>query len=110
VFYCGASHQKQDWKTHKLVCATNDTNADATPSVPNVYCTDGESSSRPAPSDSSRNCRCMFCGDLLLLDSEDAAVAHMEVCPALQEQLNGPGQYTIPKAFQHVVNKDSLPK
>jgi hypothetical protein len=47
----------------------------------------------------------MFCGEQLTFDSEEAAVDHMKECPALQEQLEGPGQYTIPKAFQHIVKE-----
>lgn len=44
-----------------------------------------------------RECRCMFCGEILILASEEEAVAHMGVCPAMQEQLNGFGAFTIPK-------------
>ena len=44
-----------------------------------------------------RECRCMFCGQMLTLSSENAAIEHMEICPSLQEQLNDNKQFTIPK-------------
>jgi hypothetical protein len=48
-----------------------------------------------------KECRCMFCGESLLLESEDAAVAHMEVCPSLQEQLNDTEhQFTLPQSMK----------
>ena len=48
-----------------------------------------------------RQCRCMFCGDSLLLESEDAAIAHMETCPALQEQLDDKdNQFTLPTSMK----------
>lgn len=48
-----------------------------------------------------RECRCMFCGEALLLESEEAAVAHMEVCPCLQEQLNDTEhQFTLPQSMK----------
>lgn len=47
-----------------------------------------------------RSCRCMFCGEMLILASEQEAVGHMRVCPAMQEQLQGPGPFTIPKDIQ----------
>jgi tetratricopeptide (TPR) repeat protein len=37
-----------------------------------------------AGGDDKRHCRCMFCGELLLLASEDEAIEHMRVCPAMQ--------------------------
>jgi hypothetical protein len=42
----------------------------------------------------------MFCGETLILASEDEAILHMKVCPALQEQLNSPDQFTVPKCIQ----------
>ena len=43
-----------------------------------------------------RACRCMFCGITENYSSEDEAVAHMRVCPALQEQLMSKEQFHIP--------------
>ncbi|CAG8763384.1 17134_t:CDS:1, partial [Cetraspora pellucida] len=28
VYYCGTEHQKSDWKTHKLVCISQEENVD----------------------------------------------------------------------------------
>lgn len=48
-----------------------------------------------------RECRCMFCGESLLLESEASAVDHMEVCPSLQEQLNDTEhQFTLPQSMK----------
>lgn len=44
--------------------------------------------------------RCMFCGDQLILASEEEAVDHMRVCVALQEQLESKDQFTIPKKIR----------
>jgi hypothetical protein len=44
--------------------------------------------------------RCMFCGDQLVLGSEEEAVDHMRTCVALQEQLNSKDQFTIPKKIR----------
>merc|ERR1711998_607949 len=44
-----------------------------------------------------RECRCMFCGELIVCKSEDEAIIHMQTCPALGEQLAGKQQFTIPK-------------
>jgi hypothetical protein len=44
--------------------------------------------------------RCMFCGDQLVLASEEEAIDHMRVCVALQEQLNSKDQFTIPKKIR----------
>ena len=48
-----------------------------------------------------RQCRCMFCGDELKLSSEEAAVDHMRVCVALQEQLQSKDQFTIPSVVRN---------
>lgn len=47
-----------------------------------------------------RQSRCMFCGEQLVLGSENDAVDHMRVCVALQEQLESSEQFTIPKAIR----------
>jgi hypothetical protein len=48
-----------------------------------------------------KECRCMFCGESLQLGSEDEAIAHMEVCPALQEQLDDTEhQFTLPESMK----------
>jgi hypothetical protein len=38
----------------------------------------------------------MFCGDEMVLTSEEEAIEHMKVCSALQEQLNDDRQFTLP--------------
>lgn len=48
-----------------------------------------------------KECRCMFCGDSLVLESEEEAIAHMAVCPSLQEQLNDTEhQFTLPASMK----------
>jgi hypothetical protein len=42
----------------------------------------------------------MFCGEVLILSSEEEAVNHMRVCPALQEQLESKAQFTVPSMIQ----------
>jgi hypothetical protein len=48
----------------------------------------------------SRRCNCMFCGEQLVLSSESEAVLHMQTCPALQEQLQSPAQFTLPSSVR----------
>lgn len=62
--------------------------------------TTSSSNTQNSNSSESRQCRCMFCGESLLLNSEDEAVNHMEVCPALQEQLDSKKQFHIPSMVQ----------
>ena len=60
-----------------------------------------EENNKDVASTELRQCRCMFCGDSLLLESEDAAIAHMETCPALQEQLDDKdNQFTLPTSMK----------
>jgi hypothetical protein len=48
-----------------------------------------------------KECRCMFCGESMVLGSEEEAIAHMEVCPSLQEQLNDTeNQFTLPSSMK----------
>lgn len=47
-----------------------------------------------------RICRCMFCGLELVLESEEAAIAHMSECVALQEQLKSSDPITIPSMLK----------
>ena len=47
-----------------------------------------------------RRSRCMFCGDTVVMQSEDDAHRHMAECPALQEQLNSTEKFTIPKVLR----------
>lgn len=63
-----------------------------------------QSSTSVATSASLRQCRCMFCGEAMQLDSEEAAVEHMAVCPALKEQLDSKDQFHIPNELQQKLN------
>lgn len=57
-----------------------------------------------------RECRCMFCGELLLLKCEAEAIEHMAVCPALTEQLSKPSEtFTIPKCVENQMYKGNKP-
>jgi hypothetical protein len=44
--------------------------------------------------------RCMFCGEEVILASEEEAVEHMRNCSALQEQLDSKEQFTIPSKLR----------
>lgn len=46
----------------------------------------------------------MFCGQTLLLGSEDEAINHMQECEALHKQLSSQSEFELPKEF------DSLKK
>lgn len=65
-----------------------------------------DSGSTASTSAEKRECRCMFCGQLLLLASEEEAIAHMGVCPAMQAQLRGPGPFTLPEELEKRMNSD----
>ena len=43
-----------------------------------------------------RQCRCMFCGELILCESEGDAVKHLETCRSLGQQLASKEQFTVP--------------
>ena len=87
--YCCEAHQRAHYATHKGTCR-----APAAPSS-------SSSSSGGAPSpEPPRISRCMFCGEEITLRSEEEAVEHMRVCPALQEQLASKDQFTIPQVLR----------
>ena len=86
VLYCGQAHQSQHWRTHKVSCVTLAT--------ANTAASDAGAAQANEPA--SRMCRCMFCGQELCLQSEDEAIQHMGVCPALGAQLQSKGQFHIP--------------
>lgn len=89
VAYCSKQHQKDDWKAHKINCANSIKHSSSST-------TDSTYSSNEV-----RSCRCMFCGNVIVASSEDDAIRHMEVCSALQEQLNASKeQFTIPSEFR----------
>ena len=91
VYYCGVAHQRSDWTKHKVICKTQQTAAFPSNNVDNNVVKKEESS---------RICRCMFCGEELLIGSEEEAVNHMRVCTALQEQLQSKDQFTIPSMLK----------
>lgn len=53
-----------------------------------------------------RHCRCMFCGEALVLGSEEEAIGHMKVCVALQEQLASKDQFTVPSIVKEKYTKN----
>jgi len=92
-YYCSPEHQRLDWKEHKKFCVTS--SEDST--VKSDDSSTGRSTSVESSNESSKRIsRCMFCGESLVLTSEEDAVDHMRVCIALQEQLNGKEQFIIP--------------
>lgn len=58
-----------------------------------------------AQSADQRHCRCMFCGEALVLGSEEEAFGHMKVCVALQEQLASKDQFTVPSVVKEKYTK-----
>lgn len=119
VYYCSESHQRQHWKVHKLCCGKAPTEDHSIQSeVPSSSLQKSSTSTHsPPPTNSSgstlssttpteqRSCRCMFCGENLILSSEDEAVDHMRVCPALQEQLQSKDQFTVPSMIKEKMKK-----
>eukprot|EP01039_Chlorochromonas_danica_P006253 gene6253-6894_t len=95
AFYCSADHQKQDWRLHKSQCK-----------APLPLPSPSAPTQSPAREES-RLCRCMFCGEQLLLASEEAAVDHMRQCPSLQEQLQSNEQFTVPAALKERMKRSS---
>ena len=84
VYYCSKEHQKEDWNlSHKSTCGKtiDSTNANGVNTA------------------DQRQCRCMFCGEVGLYSSEEETMKHMEVCPALNEQLNSPEQFHVPSSL-----------
>ncbi|KAJ1427694.1 hypothetical protein B484DRAFT_74589 [Ochromonadaceae sp. CCMP2298] len=116
--YCSVAHQKKHWKIHKGECTSSSGAREQQPvgkertetSHPSKPATE-PSGDESAPSadlgtEDKRTCRCMFCGEELVLTSEDAAVDHMRVCSALQEQLSSPDQFTVPSAVRERMKKE----
>jgi hypothetical protein len=111
VYYCSLQHQHNDWKSHKRVCsqltASNispQTTSSSVSRSPDPIIEDMHLSRENSTAER-RMCRCMFCGEELLLSSEDEAVQHMQVCASLQEQFASKDQFTIPSAI-----KNKMPK
>ena len=129
-FYCCQDHQKYHWKIHKIHCKNMTTTL--FPTKDNSDSSSSSSSSRDDGTnqknnkrsndskdcgnnitldenvvDDKRICRCMFCGEEMLLGSEDEAIKHMNTCIALQEQLSSSQQFTIPTTIQNKMKSSS---
>ena len=98
--YCGKEHQRQDWAFHKRSCKPPSSSTHR--SSGNSDVSDGSTSPRAAAprGGEARQSRCMFCGDTVVMQTEEDAHRHMTACPALQEQLNSSDQFTIPKVLR----------
>ena len=105
VRYCCREHQLLDWSSHKVKCQS--LLETVVPEINRTTTISTQSSSTTTEKTTitedveQRICRCMFCGDHLNLKSEDEAIDHMRVCPALQEQLESKDQFTIPAAIRN---------
>jgi MYND finger len=130
VYYCSVEHQKQNWSIHKASCSKPNSTQNVETSGKSPFKSAAETTAKISvvkgnekaetnqkksvgnstqdEKDNSvkddptgkRQSRCMFCGEELVLGSEEDAVDHMRVCVALQEQLESPDQFTIPKALR----------
>eukprot|EP00658_Telonema_sp_P-2_P040481 TRINITY_DN2894_c0_g1_i1.p1 TRINITY_DN2894_c0_g1~~TRINITY_DN2894_c0_g1_i1.p1 ORF type:complete len:123 (+),score=21.78 TRINITY_DN2894_c0_g1_i1:176-544(+) len=89
VWYCTREHQKTHWKLHRKTCGRQDDQADP-PQEPAANSSASEASS------GKRECRCYFCGESQVFESEEDCVKHLETCSALQQQLSSKEQFTVP--------------
>jgi len=129
-FYCCQDHQKYHWKIHKIHCKnmtkgnSDGSNYSRSSSRDDGILVDGTNQNNNNRSndfkdcgnsitsdenvvDDKRICRCMFCGEEMLLGSEDEAIKHMNICIALQEQLSSSQQFTIPTTIQNKMKSSS---
>ena len=100
VSYCSPEHQKLDWSAqHKRICQVIITSGKTNETIDNkpTKIDEFQQNETNSTSEPKRECRCMFCGQMLLLGSEDEAVNHMRECDALQKQLSGQSEFTLPK-------------
>lgn len=101
-FYCSKEHQQLHWKHHKHDCIKQKTGSGIKPlALENGH---SQADGNYSPIEGKRECRCMFCGQSLLLASEDEAVSHMRDCPGLQHQLSGSEQFTLPPELSKVLS------
>jgi hypothetical protein len=101
VFYCSHVHQKEHWPMHKTECKKARLSASGSLSA------SGQVNNKiTGEVGEQRMCRCMFCGLELRLKSEEEAIQHMEVCPALQEQLSSKDQFTVPSVVKEQMKKN----
>ena len=104
--YCSKLHQSRHWVgQHKNECsdikkviASSSSSYEASSPAPAPAPTPTPPLSSPVGG--SRECRCMFCGKIETYNSEEEAVEHMQTCPALVEQLDDEGQFTLPKSMR----------
>lgn len=97
-----------DWKYHKTACGKIETGhkptqAKTTPAssmMDECFSSGSDSITVIDETTEKRECRCMFCGENLVMGSEAEAIEHMRVCPALQEQLKSKDQFHIPSMFR----------
>ncbi len=89
INYCSKQCQKNHFKQHKKDCCKEKASEEETKSK-TIMANDKIET---------RSCRCMFCGQIIIASSEEEAIQHMSECSLLQEQLNGEGQFTVPKEY-----------
>jgi hypothetical protein len=97
TYYCSTEHQKIDWKTHKKFCINLNAGSNGSKQIIDLKIDNNDN----LATEQKKVCRCMFCGKELILNSEEAAIDHMRICDALQEQLSSKEQFTIPAALKN---------
>eukprot|EP01041_Mallomonas_annulata_P000693 gene693-1323_t len=107
-YYCSRDHQLLDWNSHKRTCTEISLSAvtkreKTEPCMTKESQQNDKTESSNLSSDEMRECRCMFCGKMLLLKSEEEACQHMRECIDLQEQLTSKNDFEIPSSIKSKV-------
>mmetsp|Transcript_20407 Transcript_20407/g.20527 ORF Transcript_20407/g.20527 Transcript_20407/m.20527 type:complete len:136 (+) Transcript_20407:187-594(+) len=111
AYYCSRSHQIYDWCTHKSSCIVKEISEvkDSTSLSSPISHSEAVEGTPDAnqTSNEQRECRCMFCGKVIIVSSEEEACEHLRGCMDLQEQLRSPNQFEIPSSYRSRLSSNS---